>query len=119
LRVPYLYHVLVEAAWGIPAAEKLQPGINKPALVKAVGHPLVEAAARKAKRGFTFPFAKWLARDAGAMREKALGAGPLNRRAVDGCWNAFERGRLHWSRAWATVVCAQLAEKGSQAGFSS
>jgi len=34
----------------------------------------------------------------------------LERSAVRHCWKEFRAGRLHWSRAWATVVLARAAE---------
>lgn len=40
----------------------------------------------------------------GELREMALAGGSLNRRTIGKLWNEFDRGRLHWSRAWMLAV---------------
>jgi asparagine synthase (glutamine-hydrolysing) len=110
LRVPYLDHVLVEHVRGIPSATKFSPEMNKPLLVKAIDDPVVTAAARRKKRGFTFPFALWMRRHAGALEERALAGQGLERAAVRRCWGEFRAGRMHWSRAWATVAVNELGK---------
>ena len=113
LRVPYLDHVLVEHVHSLPASVKLVSGMNKPLLVKAINHPVVTAAAQRKKRGFTFPFALWMRRHAGPLEERALAGQGLRRDAVRRCWSEFRAGRLHWSRAWATVAVGTLARAGA------
>jgi asparagine synthase (glutamine-hydrolysing) len=108
LRVPLLDNEVVEACCRIPAAEKIASGINKPKLVEALDHPAIAAAARRPKRGFTFPFAKWMLAQADELQERALQGKMLDPAAVRDCWRQFRAGRLHWSRAWATVVLAAL-----------
>ncbi|HBY62984.1 MAG TPA: asparagine synthase (glutamine-hydrolyzing) [Solibacterales bacterium] len=106
LRVPYLDHEVIGLANRIPPARKLAETMNKPRLVEAIGDPLVEEAARHPKRGFTFPFKHWLSSHSAALEREALAAGPLRPDAVSKLWSGFRRGRLHWSRAWATAVVA-------------
>jgi asparagine synthase (glutamine-hydrolysing) len=108
LRVPLLDHPLVEAGCRIAPEGKIAPGINKPVLVDAIGSESVREAASRPKRGFTFPFARWMAANADQMEERALNGGILDRRAVRDCWTDFRAGRLHWSRAWSTVVLASV-----------
>jgi asparagine synthase (glutamine-hydrolysing) len=80
VRVPYLDHCVTELSLHLGSASK-RPGLmNKPALVRAVGDELVSELSCQRKKGFTFPLASWMHKNAG---------------------------RLHWSRAWATVVLAQ------------
>jgi len=106
LRVPLLDHVLVEAANRIPMRQRMSSVMNKPALVEAAGHPAVTEAAMRPKRGFTFPFAKWMRANSGQLEEIATGKSPLERARVRRCWQDLRQGRLHWSRAWATVAAA-------------
>jgi len=47
---------------------------------------------------------------ADAFEERALAGDLLERSAVRNCWKEFRAGRLHWSRAWATVVLARATE---------
>jgi len=77
---------------------------NKPLLTEAVGEPAVFEAARRTKRGFAFPFGKWMRMHSHELRLMALAGGYLNRRTVGQLWNEFESGRLHWSRAWMLAV---------------
>jgi asparagine synthase (glutamine-hydrolysing) len=114
LRVPLLDHELVDAGCHMAPAAKIGNGINKPKLVEALGHPSIREAAARPKRGFVFPFARWIASNANAFEERALAGGLLDRAAVQDCWKDFRAGRLHWSRAWSTVVLASLLNQISQ-----
>ncbi len=109
LRVPLLDDPLVEAGCRIAPAEKIGAGMNKPKLVEAIGDPAVRETAMRPKRGFVFPFAAWMRNHADAFEERALAGDMLERSAVRACWKEFRAGRLHWSRAWSTVVLASLA----------
>jgi len=103
VRVPFLDHKVVECAARLP-----QPAVNghgnKPLLTEAIGEPAVFEAARRRKRGFAFPFGKWMRQHSPALREMALAGGCLNRRTIGQLWSQFEQGRLHWSRAWMLAV---------------
>ncbi|MGC9950224.1 MAG: asparagine synthase (glutamine-hydrolyzing) [Bryobacteraceae bacterium] len=106
VRVPYLDHVLVAQA---SAGEGAQASagdlhLNKPLLTAAAADPAVSAAALRGKRGFAFPFGKWMRLHSGELREMALAGGCLNRPTIGKLWNEFDRGRLHWSRAWMLAV---------------
>ena len=103
VRVPYLDHVLVRQASALSNAPARVAG-NKPLLTEAAADPAVFEAARRSKRGFSFPFAQWMRLNSGQLREMALAGGCLNRGAVGKLWNEFDRGRLHWSRAWMLAV---------------
>ena len=103
VRVPYLDHILVERVARIAATPARHAG-NKPLLTEAAGDPAVFEAARRGKRGFSFPFGKWMKMHSGELREMALAGGSLNRRTIGKLWNEFDRGRLHWSRAWMLAV---------------
>jgi asparagine synthase (glutamine-hydrolysing) len=109
LRVPLLDDPLVEAGCRIPPAQKIADGMNKPRLVEAIGDDRVRETAARPKRGFVFPFATWMRNHSDAFEERALSGDLLERSAVRGCWKEFRAGRVHWSRAWATVVLASLA----------
>jgi asparagine synthase (glutamine-hydrolysing) len=109
LRVPLLDDPLVEAGCRIPPREKVSSTVNKPKLVDAIGDPVVRSAAMRPKRGFVFPFATWMKANAAGFEERALAGNLLERAAVRDCWRQFRAGRLHWSRAWSTVVLAALA----------
>jgi asparagine synthase (glutamine-hydrolysing) len=111
LRVPLLDDPLVEAGCRIAPRDRVAAGINKPKLVEGFGHPAIRKAAARPKRGFTFPFARWMAANAGRFEESALAGNQLDHNSVRDCWKEFRAGRLHWSRAWSTVVMASLARQ--------
>lgn len=104
LRVPYLDHGIVEYLASIPSTMKIDRVMNKPLLVNAVSEPSVAALAQEKKKGFSFPMRDWMLRHSDHLREIALGADCMDRKAAGSFWKAFEKGRLHWSRAWAMVV---------------
>jgi asparagine synthase (glutamine-hydrolysing) len=103
VRVPYLDHEVVECAAKLPQPELNGHG-NKPLLTEAVDDPSVFEAARRSKRGFAFPFGKWMKTHSHELRDMALAGGCLNRRTIGQLWNEFDHGRLHWSRAWMLAV---------------
>ena len=115
LRVPLLDDPLVRAGCGIAPGDKMAGGINKPRLVDGFAHPSIREAAARPKRGFVFPFARWMAGNSGQLEERALAGDLLDREAVRDCWKDFRAGRLHWSRAWSTVVLASLVRRTAAA----
>jgi asparagine synthase (glutamine-hydrolysing) len=108
LRVPYLDHVLVSTAMRLPASAKLFNGRNKPVLTEALSEPVIDAAAERPKRGFLFPFARWMRESPSALRELVSANRVVDRGEAGRLWAEFERGRLHWSRAWALAVTGAL-----------
>jgi asparagine synthase (glutamine-hydrolysing) len=106
LRVPLLDHVLVERCAHIAGKDKMSGAVNKPLLLDAAQHPALEQIAARKKRGFVFPFGRWMRRHASELEEMATSGGPLNRKAVQRCWQQFREGHTHWSRAWSTTVVA-------------
>ncbi len=103
-RIPFLDHQLACRVAALPTAMKRANGVNKPALLGAVPHPVMAAAAGRKKMGFTFPIGQWLTDNLEPMREMARHSDALDARETDRLFNAFGHGRLHWSRAWAMVV---------------
>jgi asparagine synthase (glutamine-hydrolysing) len=107
VRVPLLDHRLVELVLQLPTAYKLNGGSPKPLLRQAAGDLLPELVSqRRDKQGFTFPFTRWLRGPLRPLLAQYGGgmAGWLDRAAVTAVYRGFERGRVHWSRAWALVV---------------
>ncbi|HEX3743277.1 MAG TPA: asparagine synthase (glutamine-hydrolyzing) [Bryobacteraceae bacterium] len=103
-RIPFLDPQLACRAACLPALAKRSNGVNKPALLAAMPHPMVAAAARRKKMGFTFPIGQWLESNLGPMREMAGRSTALDAGEAGRLFRAFGAGRLHWSRAWAMVV---------------
>lgn len=111
LRVPLLDHRLVELAAAIPFTQHLNQEMNKPLLVRAVNDPLVTEFSRAPKRGFTFPFEKWLRNCADALEPLATTGRAVDPAASRLIWKYFRTGRLHWSRAWGLLVMEHLASR--------
>jgi asparagine synthase (glutamine-hydrolysing) len=109
-RIPFLDHELVCQVAALPAAMKRANGVNKPALLGAVPHPIVAAAAGRKKMGFTFPIGQWITDNLESMREMARHSNALDPGETDRLFRAFGSGRLHWSRAWAMVVLGATLE---------
>lgn len=108
VRVPYLDHLVVEAARRIPATEKIHPRENKPALVHALGDTMIQQASMRLKRGFTVPMQSWMRQYADELEPIAARATCVDRAAVRLLWQQFRDGHLHWSRAWALTVLGAI-----------
>ncbi len=89
LRVQLLDHLLVEAGCRLPSGSRVSSEVNKPSLVEAIDDPSIRAAARRPKRGFVLPFARWMAAHAGEMEERALQGDLLDPATVRDCWKDF------------------------------
>jgi asparagine synthase (glutamine-hydrolysing) len=105
VRTPLVDRDLLRAAARIPPLLR-RAGPAKRMLREAVQPPVPEALWNRPKQGFTLPLDSW-------MRSGAIGLDPpdhpwLRRKAVQGVFDAFRRGRLHHSRAWAFVVLREF-----------
>lgn len=114
IRVPYLDLAVVSAAAALPRSAHLRRGLNKPALVQALGDPAVAALARLPKRGFTLPVEDLLRNRGAAVLEPAGRSGVLDPAAVAATWLGFQAGRTHWSRVWALVVLGAVLDRCRQ-----
>lgn len=103
VRVPLIDDSVVDLCLAIPSAVRLAP--QKQLLRAASG-----IAGAPIKRPFTMPFADWLKgplcdaiRDGVCSDERPFGQllPGAYRRSI---WEAYERGRVHWSRPWALAV---------------
>ena len=103
VRVPYLDPGVVTQALRVQQMNHCERGINKFALVSAVGDAMVEKAARRQKKGFSLPIARWM-KETPALRSCVETNRDIDASYACNLWDRFDRGRLHWSRAMALVV---------------
>jgi asparagine synthase (glutamine-hydrolysing) len=107
VRVPLLDDRLAEMALRLPDAVKQTDRRPKSLLIEAVRDLLPHTiAARQDKQGFILPFGTWLK---GLLHQHCEdwpeSLGDLLR--ADGLarvGEAWQAGRLHWSRAWALIA---------------
>jgi asparagine synthase (glutamine-hydrolysing) len=116
LRVPFLDRALVEACFRIPGKKKLEGRLPKGLLLKSLGVELPVQIAKRAKRGFTLPFEKWLRVEMRPVVERALldsdpGPVALDPKAVREVWNRFLAGETSWTRPWSLFVLKNWSEQ--------
>lgn len=111
VRVPLLDHLLVEKVASWPDSYKFQAGVNKPLLVDAMKPDLPRVVWDRPKQGFVFPLAKWLRQHHESLRDQAGRSDWLAQKAVQEIWDRFLKGRIHWSRPWATLVWTHWEER--------
>jgi asparagine synthase (glutamine-hydrolysing) len=110
-RVPFLDHVLVEAALRVPYERKLAGRVNKPLLLSSLEEPLPREVWDRPKQGFTLPFASFLAQHRGELLERTLAGRLFETDEVRAVWQGFDEGRTHWSRPWALLSYASWRER--------
>jgi len=115
LRVPFLDRALVEACFGIPGQRKLEGQLPKSLLLDSLGVELPQEIVNRPKRGFTFPFQRWLRGEMRPVVERELltkdsGPAPLNPDATRDVWTSFLAGRTSWSRPWSLFVLRRWCE---------
>src|SRR5713101_1734828 len=116
LRVPFLDRALVEACFRIPGKRKLQGSSPKSLLLASLGVELPGEIVKRPKRGFTFPFERWLRGEMKSVIENALFSSDsdrtlLNPGAVRGVWKRFLAGETSWSRPWSLFVLKRWSEQ--------
>lgn len=84
VRVPFLDHVVVEWAFGLPDEYKLQGNLTKRILRETAKSMLPEAILKRPKMGFAVPTKRWFSTDLIAHARKTLSQ-PAFRK-----WNLFE-----------------------------
>ncbi len=108
VRVPFLDHPLVEYVAGLPLAYKMRSGIPKQLLIRALGNDFPKAVWNRPKQGFSFPMREWLLKRSHELEEQSCENSWMDAKAVHIIWDEFRASRLHWSRAWATLVLSQF-----------
>ncbi|MDC1190421.1 asparagine synthase (glutamine-hydrolyzing) [Gammaproteobacteria bacterium] len=106
LRPSYLNKKLVEYAYRLPVSQKINLDINKPMLVKAVGHPIVESIAHIKKRGFELPYIAWMKKELKQEFINLLNA--LDKKVIDSQVIDYELMKLHENKpdafTWALGI---------------
>jgi asparagine synthase (glutamine-hydrolysing) len=120
MRVPFLDHELVEYVLGLPAAAKKRyPGV-KGLLVEACRDLLPASVYDRPKAGFVLPMKQWIRGPLAAYVDNGLQE-TIARRLLPEVYvnemrDAFQRGRLHWTRLWSIVVLGHYAKRRQLVG---
>ena len=117
VRVPFLDHLLVEFVTDLPEKLKRHNGTPKGLLVGALEDLLPPEVVHQPKRGFTFPWAKWLQGPLKQVVEKGLAElSPdlervLAQERTVGVWKSYLNGHTSWSRPWSLYVLNEWAKR--------
>jgi len=119
LRPVLLDHEIVDFVMSLPISMRLR---NKQLLLDAMRHrmppPLCSELISRPKRGFTFPFSRWIAQGMRPAIENVLrperlkASGVLNANAVGRLWRRYlaKPEDVGWSRIWSVFVLARWCE---------
>jgi asparagine synthase (glutamine-hydrolysing) len=119
LRPVFLDHELMEYTFSLPAVLRMQ---KKKLLLDAMRRLMAPETyteiVTRPKRGFVFPYARWLSADLRPAVEAAFApdrlrvVGVLNPRAVEKIWRRFlaHPARVGWSRVWSLFVLQRWCE---------
>ena len=119
IREPFFDYPLVEYVLGMPDAFKTDFKTQKKALVDAMGDLLPPEIVYRPKKGFSFPWDKWLRNELKDFCEQSLkNLAPLDLfepREVSALWERFLQRdrRVNWIHIWSLVMLqAWTAERG-------
>ncbi len=111
VRAPFVDHLLVEGALGVPGRVRCRGVPDKPFEWELAAPLLGPDPTRRAKQGFLFPFGTWLREGAGAQAvQTTLGtpglveAAGLQPSGTAVLLEGFRQRRVPWSRVWALHV---------------
>jgi asparagine synthase (glutamine-hydrolysing) len=113
LRVPILDQKLVELVASLHRGHLQAGGGTKPLLAAAMSDVFGKKAATRAKKGFTFPFEVWMRQMEPEISLKTSHPGLLVADEAVKVAEAFQRGRLHWSRPWSLAALSGMARHGN------
>jgi asparagine synthase (glutamine-hydrolysing) len=115
VRVPFVDHRLAASIW--PALGHHPDLLEGKRLLRESLPKIPDGIGAGPKRGFTLPLDSWMR---GGLRERtlrgiesAVALGWVNARGAAAVWTDWERGRAHWSRAWALSVLGQFLEEAA------
>lgn len=95
VRVPFLDKELIETVFSIAPEIKYGSKAGKHLLIQAFNTLLPKEIWQRKKKGFTFPFSRWMHRVQSTERTDSY-------RRVR---SDFELSRMHWSKYWAYLLC--------------
>ncbi len=118
VRPAFLDHRIVEFVLAYPDAARRPKELLFASMKRFMPAELLMVLRKRAKRTFTFPFAKWLARDLkpeidDTFSPKQLSSrGILNSAEVQRVWKRFQSApkSVGWSRIWSLFVLARWCE---------
>jgi asparagine synthase (glutamine-hydrolysing) len=122
VRVPFLDHRVVEAAFTLDPALKLRRGTTKWILRRMLADRVPEHLFERPKQGFAIPIEKWLRHELRGWAAALIcdtdweGRFGLPRRPIEAAWQAHARGRSDQSdRLWSILMLASWAEGAGHA----
>ena len=120
MRVPFLDHELVEYVLGLPAESKKRYSGVKGLLVEAFRDLLPRSVYDRPKSGFVLPMKQWMRGPLAAFVEEGLREA-VSRQLLPESFTkemreAFQKGRMHWSRPWSIVVLGHYARRRGLVG---
>lgn len=120
VRVPFLDHELVQYVAKLPENVKLRKGVPKSLLISALDDLLPEEVVNQTKRGFTFPWSKWLKGPLRHMVDRGLSEfspsleDALNVDKARNVWQEYLAGHTSWSRPWSLFVLNEWLKKNGE-----
>lgn len=124
-RVPFLDHRVVEMAWRLPVAMKIDQGQGKAILRKILYKHVPREMIERPKQGFAVPIGAWLRgplRDwADALLDPARlrSEGLLDAQGVTSRWQQHLSGRRNWEHSlWSVLMFQSWLEGQEQAAAS-
>jgi len=102
-RLPFLDHSIVEFAWSLPTALKIEGDTGKTVLRDVLYSYVPRSLVDRPKMGFEVPIGRWLSgrlkdwADDLLSEDRLRSQGLVNAGLIAGCWRDHRSGRKNWS----------------------
>lgn len=110
-RLPFLDHAVVEFAWSLPNALKIEESGGKAVLRDVLYHYVPRALVDRPKMGFEVPIGRWLSGRLKGWADDLLSEGLLRRQGlldaglVSRCWREHRSGAKNWqTELWHALM---------------
>jgi asparagine synthase (glutamine-hydrolysing) len=117
VREPFFDYQLIEFLLTVPDDYKFESNTPKHLLVDAMGDLLPGEIVHRPKKGFAFPWDKWMRNELKSYCEEAIqklsGRGIFNQENLIGLWNRFLANdkAITWMHIWSFVVLEKWMEQ--------
>jgi asparagine synthase (glutamine-hydrolysing) len=118
-RAPLLDHRIIEFAYSLPLAYKLDGGVGKRVLREVLYRHVPRQIVDRPKMGFSIPLAEWLRHELREWGEELIKSisdvgSPFNKKEISRIWNEHQAGETRTNQLWSFLMLVSFANHNAK-----